>query len=47
MHLACEKHFDTSGKSLALFHDRATFKPFMTSPDGGRFDAIAGQNPDH
>ena len=37
---SCEKHFDTSGKSAALFHHRAICKTPMALPDG-LFDAIA------
>jgi hypothetical protein len=36
------KHFDTSGKSPALFQHRATFKPLMALPNG-LFGAITGQ----
>jgi hypothetical protein len=32
--LWARKHFDTSGKSPALFQRRATFKPLMVLPDG-------------
>lgn len=39
------KHFDTSGKSRALFDHRATCKTPMALPDNGLFGAIAGKNP--
>jgi len=39
------KHFDTSGKSAALFHHRAICKTPMALPDNGLFGAIAGKNP--
>src|SRR5882724_13019643 len=37
------KHFDTSGKSAALFHHRAICKTLMALPDNGLFGAIAGK----
>jgi hypothetical protein len=37
------KHFDTSGKSGALFHHRAICKTPMALPDNGLFGAIAGK----
>jgi len=37
------KHFDTSGKSAALFHRRAICKTPMALPDNGPFGAIAGK----
>src|SRR6266478_366564 len=37
------KHFDTSGKSAALFHHRAICKTPMALPDNGLFGAIAGK----
>ena len=39
------KHFDTSGKSAALFHHRAICKTLMALPDNGLFGATAGKNP--
>jgi hypothetical protein len=43
---ACEKHFDSSGKSGALIHHRAICK---TAHGAARraLGAIAGQNPDN
>src|SRR5712691_9445999 len=37
------KHFDTSGKSAALFHHRAICKTPMALSDNGFFGAIAGK----
>jgi hypothetical protein len=37
------KHFDTSGKSAALFHRRAICKTPMALPDNGLFGVIAGK----
>src|SRR6267378_3987437 len=34
--LSLRKHFDTSGKSVALFHHRAICKTPMALPDNGR-----------
>ena len=39
------KHFDTSGKSAALFHHHAICKTPMALPNNGLFGAIAGKNP--
>src|SRR5260221_8346111 len=39
------KHFDTSGKSAALFHHQAICKTPMALPNNGLFGAIAGKNP--
>ena len=41
--LSLRKHFDTSGKSGALFHHRAICKTPMALPDNGLFGAIAGK----
>jgi hypothetical protein len=38
------KHFDTSGKSGALFHYRAICKTPMALPDNGLFGATAGKS---
>jgi len=38
-----EKHFDTSGKSAALFHHRVIRKLPKALPNNGRFGAIAGK----
>jgi len=38
------KHFDTSGKSAALFHHHAICKTPMALPNNGLFGAIAGKN---
>jgi hypothetical protein len=43
MQLYPRKHFDTSGKSAALFHHRAICKTPMALPDNGLFGAIAGK----
>jgi hypothetical protein len=37
------KHFDTSGKSGALFHHRAICKTPIALPNSERFGAIAGK----
>jgi hypothetical protein len=37
------KHFDTSGKSAALFHHHAISKTPMALPNNGLFGAIAGK----
>jgi hypothetical protein len=37
------KHFDTSGKSAALFHRRAICKTPMALSDNGFFGATAGK----
>src|SRR6267143_3219987 len=39
--LSLRKHFDTSGKSVALFHHRAICKTPVVLPDNGLFGAIA------
>jgi hypothetical protein len=38
-----QKHFDTSGKSGALFHHRVICKTPMALPDNVFFGAIAGK----
>jgi hypothetical protein len=42
---ACEKHFDTSGKSPAHFQHRANFHYRPSSWPDGSFGAITGQTP--
>jgi hypothetical protein len=37
------KHFDTSGKSAALFHHHAICKTPTALPNNGLFGAIAGK----
>jgi hypothetical protein len=41
----CKKHFDTSGKSGALFHHRAICKTPMALLSSGLFGAIARKKP--